>query len=172
MGRADGADTAPRRWLEVPNSALGPKKMGLWARTLDGTTGQWVQADRGARPSQTPFLAGESLGAYLAATPVDDARFVPVFAHSLEHTGGYTPDQAATVARTLLPDMIYYEYQRAAKFPDNGRTLSDDATNSFISILSNGKITGDGVGPHTDLLAVFPYVGPPHRVRVAEKSAT
>src|SRR5271154_6186111 len=48
--------------LEVPNSLLGPKEVGLWARTLiptDGAGGGWIQADRGARPSQTPFLAGE-----------------------------------------------------------------------------------------------------------------
>ena len=45
--------------LEVPNSALGGKKMGIWARTVDGSSGKWVQADRGARPNQTPFLAGE-----------------------------------------------------------------------------------------------------------------
>ena len=51
--------------LEVPNSALGSKKMGLWARTLDGSSGKWVQADRGARPNQTPFLAGEQNAAYL-----------------------------------------------------------------------------------------------------------
>jgi hypothetical protein len=34
--------------LEVPNSALGPKEVGLWMRTLDGASGSWVQADRGA----------------------------------------------------------------------------------------------------------------------------
>ena len=40
--------------LEVPNSLLGPKEVGLWARTLipaDGAGGSWVQADRGARPN-------------------------------------------------------------------------------------------------------------------------
>ena len=73
--------------LEVPNSALGGKKMGIWARTVDGSSGKWVQADRGARPNQTPFLAGEQNAAYLGAEPKDDARFVPVFAHALEHTG-------------------------------------------------------------------------------------
>src|SRR5579871_5709898 len=43
--------------LEVPNSALRSEEVGLWARTLvpaDGDGGGWVQADRGARPSQTP----------------------------------------------------------------------------------------------------------------------
>jgi hypothetical protein len=33
----------------------------------------------------------------------------------------------------------------------------------FISILSNGKITRDNVGPHKDLLAAFPYLGVPHK---------
>src|SRR3954466_15707163 len=36
--------------LEVPNSALGTKKIGLWHRTMDGVSGKWIQADRGARP--------------------------------------------------------------------------------------------------------------------------
>jgi hypothetical protein len=34
--------------LEVPNSALGSGKVGLWHRTVDGAGGNWVQADRGA----------------------------------------------------------------------------------------------------------------------------
>lgn len=33
--------------LEIPNSALGPGRVGLWCRTMDGATGKWVQADRG-----------------------------------------------------------------------------------------------------------------------------
>src|SRR6202023_599777 len=64
--------------LEVPNSALGPKEVGLWARTLDGTGGGWVQADRGALPAQAIFLTGAERGAYLAGDPADDSRFVPV----------------------------------------------------------------------------------------------
>src|SRR6476646_60621 len=92
--------------LEVPNSALGAAKVGLWARTLDGAGGKWVQADRGARPQQTPFLPGEDRNAYLAGQPADDARFIPAFAHSLEHAGGYTPEEARRVAGTLLPDIL------------------------------------------------------------------
>ncbi len=148
--------------LEVPNSALSPRKMGLWARTVDGTSGKWVQADRGARPNQTPFLAGEQNAAYLAAEPADDARFVPVFAHALEHAGGYTPAEATRVAGTLLPDVLHYDPTRPASFPNNGRTLTDDVVDVFLPLLTNGKVTQDKVGPHTDLLAGFPYVGPPH----------
>jgi len=33
--------------LEVPNSPVGPKKVGLWHRTLVSAGGSWVQAERG-----------------------------------------------------------------------------------------------------------------------------
>ena len=154
--------------LEVPNSALGPKKMGLWARSVDGASGKWVQADRGARPKQTPFLAGEANAAYLGAEPKDDAQFVPVFAHALEHTGGYTPAEATRVAGTLLPDVLHYDATRPAAFPNNGRALTDDVVGFFLPILTNGKVTDDKVGPHKDLLAEFPYVGPPHKARTTK----
>src|SRR6202167_3931822 len=157
--------------LEVPNSVLSSKKIGLWARTLDGTSGKWVQADRGARPNQTPFLAGEQNAAYLAGEPSDDARFVPVFAHALEHTGGYTPAEATRVAGTLLPDVLKYDPTRSASYPDNGRALTDDVVDFFLGLLTNGKVTRDNVGPHKDLLAAFPYVGPPHEARSAERAA-
>jgi hypothetical protein len=44
--------------IEVPNSDLGNKRIGVWQRTVDGKGGKWVQADRGARPSQSVFLTG------------------------------------------------------------------------------------------------------------------
>src|SRR6266849_1269334 len=52
--------------LEIPNSALGPKRVGLWARTLDGAGGVWVQADRGALPAQAVFLVGSERDGYHA----------------------------------------------------------------------------------------------------------
>jgi hypothetical protein len=51
---------------------------------------------------------------------------------------------------------------RRASRPDNGRTLTDDTADAFLAILTNGKVTEDKVGPHGDLLAAFPYLGPPH----------
>ena len=154
--------------LEVPNSALGPGKVGLWHRTLDGITGKWVQADRGALPSQSVFLTGDRKGEYLAAEPADDARFVAVFAHSLEHIGGYTPEQATRVAQTLLPDILSYDPTRLAAYPCNGRALTDDVMDIFLSIITNGKLMTDHVGPHRDLLADFPYLGQPHKARSSE----
>src|SRR5206468_12373277 len=93
--------------LDVPSSSLGSGPVGLWMRVLvpaDGASGGWVQVERGARPSQTVFLAGEALDAYLAAEPKEDARFVDVFAHALAHTGGYAPEAAKRAAQALLPD--------------------------------------------------------------------
>jgi hypothetical protein len=152
--------------LEMPSSALGPKRVGLWARTLDGAGGVWVQADRGALPAQAVFLVGSEREAYLAGEPANDARFVAVFAHALEHTGGYAPEEARRVAGTLLPDMLSYDPTRPASFPSNGRTLTDDAADAFLAVLTNGKVTGDKVGAHVDLLAEFPYLGPPHNISV------
>jgi len=150
--------------LEVPNTALGKKEMGLWARTLISVDGSgWVQAERGARASQTPFLSGEQNEAYRAAEPADDARFINVFAHSLEHIGGFEPDEAKKVAGTLLPDLLLYDPTRPASYPHNGRKPSDDAADAFLTVITNGKVTGDGIGPHEDLLVEFPYLGPPHR---------
>jgi Domain of unknown function (DUF4331) len=149
--------------LEVPNSALRTKEVGLWARTLDGASGRWVRADRGARPSQAVFLPGDERNAYLTAAPADDARFIAVFAHSLEHIGGYSLEEARRVAATLLPDIVRFDPTRAASYPKNGRALTDDVLDYFLSIITNGRVTTDGVGSHSDLLTEFPYVGPPHR---------
>ena len=151
--------------LELPNSALGAKQVGLWARTMDGAGGIWVQADRGALPAQAVFLVGSEREAYLAGEPANDARFIVVFAHALEHAGGYSPEEATRVAGTLLPEILNYDPTRpACRFPGNGRTLTDDAADAFLAILTNGKVTGDKVGPHGDLLPEFPYLGPPHNV--------
>jgi Domain of unknown function (DUF4331) len=145
--------------LEVPNSDLGATRVNLWACTLIGTAGDWVQVDRGALPAQAVFLVGTERDAYMAGEPADDDRFVSVFAHSLEHTGRYAPEEAKRAARTLLPDVMPYDPTRPASFPSNGRTLTDDA---FVAVFSNGKVTGDKVGPHSDLIPEFPYLGPPH----------
>ena len=134
-------------------------------RSSRSAGGKWVQVDRGALPAQAVFLVGTERDAYLAGEPVNDARFVPGFAHALEHAGGYAPDDAKRVAAKLLPEMMSYDPTRPASFPANGRTLTDDAGDAFLAILTNGRVTKDGVGPHSDLLAEFPYLGPPRSVR-------
>jgi hypothetical protein len=84
-----------------------------------------------------------------------------VFAHELEHAGGYTPEDAKGVAKKLLPDILSYDPREPVRFPDNGRTLTDDVVDVCLSIYANRNVT-DKVGPHRDLLWEFPYLGPPH----------
>src|SRR5207245_2764889 len=145
---------------ELPNSALGAKEVRLWARTLtpdDG--GGWRQVERGARPAQAVILV-EERDAYLGGEPATDGRFLASFAHALEHTGGYTSAEAKRVAATLLPDILPYDSSRPASFPDNGRALTDDAFDFFMRVLTNGKVNGDNVGLHRDLLLEFTFFVP------------
>jgi hypothetical protein len=73
--------------------------------------------DRGALPGQAVFLVGTERDAYMAGEAADDDRFVPVFAHSLEHTGRSAPEEAKRAARTLLSDVLSYDPTRPASFP-------------------------------------------------------
>src|SRR2546425_1131166 len=151
--------------IELPNSALGNNGVGIWARTVDKAAEGWIQADRGGKPLQAVFLVGEQREAYLSGEPANDDRFVGVFAHELEHSGGYTPEDAKGVARKLLPDILPYDPREPVRYPHNGRTLTDDVVDVFFSIYTNRKVT-DKVGPHDDLLDQFPYLGPPHDQRM------
>ena len=149
--------------LEVPNAVLGAKPVGLWMRALVRSGDEWIQVERGARPQIAVFLAGEARDAYQAAQPSDDARFIDVFAHALQHAGGYAPNDATRAAQQLLPDVMRYDPARPASYPTNGRALTDNVVDFFLPILTNGKIKTENVGPHSDLLDAFPYVGRPHR---------
>ena len=140
--------------LEVPNSALGSEKDWPMA-SHTGRHGREMGPGGSRRATRRNLysLPVSEKEPILLADPADDARFVAVFAHSLEHTGGYSPEEATRVARTLLPDILSYDPKRPASYPANGRTLSDDVMDVFLSILTNGKVTRDNVGPHNDLLA-------------------
>jgi hypothetical protein len=153
--------------LELPNRELGDGEVGLWHRTLvSADDAAWTQVERGARTQLVPFLVpNEEKDAYVGSEPAGDARFVDVLAHSLEHIGGYSPEEAKRVAGTLLPDIIRYDPKRPVAYPDNGRLLTDDVGDFNVAIFTNGKVTQDGVGPHNDLLPDFPYLGPPHENR-------
>src|SRR3954470_1779483 len=133
--------------LELPNSELGDGEVGLWHRTLvPADDANWTQVERGARTQLVPFLVpNEEKDAYVGSEPADDDRFVDVMAHSLEHTGGYSPEEAKRVAGTLLPDIIQYDPERPVAYPDNGRALTDDVGDSMTAIFTNGKVTEDGV---------------------------
>ena len=147
--------------LELPVSDIGGGvRLNLWHRSLVQVDGDWVQADRGARPTQTPFLASVEREAYLDGEPAQDERFVAMFAHVLEQPGGYTPAGAEATARSLLPDVLPYDPKQPAAYPGNGRAPTDDSKDVFLTVF-NGRLTWDKCGPHTDLLHEFPLPGSP-----------
>ena len=154
--------------LELPVSDIGGGvRLNLWHRSLLLVDGAWVQADRGARPTQTPFMTDAEKVAYLDGEPAQDERFVDMFAHVLEHTGGYTQAGAQAAARSLLPDVLPYDPKQRAAYPGNGRTPVEDSKDIFLTVY-NGRLTWDKCGPHTDLLDVFPYLGAPHSPKAFE----
>ena len=71
------------------------------------------------------------------------------------------PGPCCRTSSTMIP-------RGRRSFPNNGRTLTDDVVDFFLPLLTNGKVTQDKVGPHKDLLAEFPYVGPPHKARATK----
>jgi hypothetical protein len=93
--------------------------------------------------------------------PTAGETFLDKFRDELEALGGYSPDQALAIAKILLPDILTFDYSSQAGYL-NGRRLQDDVIDISLNLVTNGKITGDGVGPHTDYLAEFPYLGRPH----------
>jgi len=60
-----------------------------------------------------------------------------VFAHALEHTGGYAPEEARRGGETLLPDMLSYDPTRPPRlFPGTAVRLTDDTADTFLAILT------------------------------------
>ena len=94
------------------------------------------------------------------------------------HASGFTGDELSwpstwidrlgqAAARKLLPDILSYNPREPTRFPQNGRTLSDDVVDFFLSAYTNGRVTGDKVGPHRDLLDEVPVPATPTRLAVA-----
>lgn len=151
--------------LEVPNRALGENPdIGVWVRTLvwDADHDRWVQIDRMGRPAiNTVFNHGNDKNVFNHIDPTQDrALFEKSFIATLE-SFGYSAGQADAIADILLPDILTYNYNSSAGFL-NGRKLTDDVIDIELALVTNGKITTDKVGPHTDYLSAFPYVGNPH----------
>lgn len=151
--------------LELPSSELGDGAVAVWARTLLMADGEFVQVDRTGGSNLMNFLTYGSLDEvrpYREAGPDEDrVRFTGRYASILE-TLGYTADEARATVSGLLPDVLWYDHRNPAGFP-NGRRLSDDLADLAVSLMTHGRITDDGVGPHDDLEGAFPYVGRPHR---------
>lgn len=150
--------------LEVPDETLGVDPViGVWGRVSIHRDGRWVSMDRGGHPAITSwFNADEAKGPYNEGEPADDRdRYLGAWTAVLERTGGYPRERALAALDQVLPDVLRYDRSRPARYP-NGRALADDVIDTRLAYMTDGKVTGDGIGPHDDYLPVFPYLGPPH----------
>jgi hypothetical protein len=151
--------------LEVPNSALGPNpQIGVWGRTLLPVHGELTLVDQAGRPLiNALFNQGEQQDLFNRTPPAQmRATFLPRFVTTLKGAG-YSEDDATRTALFLLPDVLTYDYTGSMGFP-NGRHLTDDCLDYMLNLSTNGKVTGDLTGAHTDFLSSLPYLGPPHNI--------
>lgn len=149
--------------LELPNAALGAgARIGYWCRVLLREAGSYRQIDRMGRPLvNVIFTKGEEKDVFNHAQPEEDrALFLDTFAAALQGFG-HDAASARAAADGLLPDILPYDDNSAAGYP-NGRRLTDDIIDIQLALATNGRVTGDGVSSHTDLLLSFPYLGMPH----------
>lgn len=151
--------------LEVPAGMLGPRpEIGVWATVSVRRDGRLVQVDRGGHPTINPFVnANDVKDQFNARQPADDvANYLEPWSRLLQDKGGYSAEDARTAALRVLPDILRYDREHPAAYP-NGRALSDDAFSARFAWLSNGKIPPQGLKPHDDVTSEFPYLGPPNR---------
>ena len=176
--------------LEVSDAKLG-KQIGVWATTSSEDGHRDRQIDRMGRPaintvvnSSGPIVRADSnaKNVFNAGKPKRDvANFtagtvaaLKAFS-SLDAEGAYSDAAAGALAGVLLPDVITYDTATAAAGPLNGRALADDVIDVELRIVTggdplglfddrdaDGAINTDGIGPHDDYMARFPYLGVPH----------
>jgi hypothetical protein len=150
--------------VEVPSDMFGPGPViGVWATISKRQDGILRQMDRGGNPTINPFINpdGEK-NLFNARQPADDvANYLGPWSKILENAGGYSHEAARAAAMEVLPDILHYDRTKRATYP-NGRVLTDDVYSLRFAWLSNGKIPPSGLKPHDDLLARFPYLGPPN----------
>lgn len=170
--------------IEVPDDAIGATNIGVWGVTTWWNGSAWVAGDQMGRPAiSTVFntslvdaTAGATKNAFNATPPSQQrtalgGRFrtnvivTLMNVNAVLGTGCDDYDEATArfLADILLPDVITYDMTTAANGEAlNGRALDDDVIDAELGITTNGCVTSDGVGAHTDYLSTFPYLGAPH----------
>ncbi len=128
--------------------------------------GSLAQLDHAGRPSTSTIFnrAAADRAVFNEARSADHrarfgARFIAAF-----RSMGYSEVEAGDLALGLLPDVLGYDPSDPGGYP-NGRRLINDVIDLGIAMVTRGRVTTDGVGPHGDLLDEFPYLGAPHATR-------
>jgi hypothetical protein len=150
--------------LEVANADLGAGgPIRIWGRTTAPVDGEVVTVDQAGRPgTNNAFNEPDIDRLEFDATPPSQqlARFRDRFLAFLASLG-YSAAEAADLLPGYLPDVLPYDSSQPPGYP-NGRRLTDDTADLLAGLLTRGRVTSDLVGPHTDLLDEFPYLGAPH----------
>ncbi|MFE1925926.1 DUF4331 family protein [Streptomyces asoensis] len=141
--------------LQVPDDMLGPDPaISVWATVSVRHDGTLVQVDRGGNPFINPDYAKDRCN---AGHPADDvATYLQPWSRLLQENG-YPAAEATEAAASVLPDVLHYDRDRPAAYPDD-RSLTDDVFSARMSFLTHGEVTSDGLSPHDDMLTEFPYL--------------
>ena len=168
--------------LEIPNQVLGGSKVNVWGSTTsrDGS----VQYDRMGRPAINTVFNGfkkvfnsgvdnDKNEFNAIKNPADDAttgngkfrtNVITVLQEFSSLSGTpYTDAEAGGLAAVLLPDTLPYDTaNHATNGVFNGRSPADDVIDTELNVVTKGAVPTDCVGPHTDYLSSFPFLGTPH----------
>jgi hypothetical protein len=176
--------------LQVPNDSIGGTNIGVWGVTSYWAGGTWNAGDQMGRPAintvfnnkyVNPTTSGQTKDRFNATRPSQQrTAFGGVFRNNIIGTleninailgttaapfncTDWDATNAAGIADFLLPDVLTYRVGSTADGTAfNGRGLRDDVIDAELGVTTHGCVTTDGVGPHADLLASFPYLGVPH----------
>lgn len=172
--------------LSIPNGQL-PDTIGVWATTSVRMDGKWRTTDQMGRPAintvfnptgdknafnrTPPHKQATAFGGKFRTNVIEGLQFFS----SLDAEGAYSDAEAGALASVLIPDVLVYSRTGTLPAPLNGRGLADDVIDVELNIATGGDplglfpgrdatgaVPGDGVGPHTDYLDTFPYLGLPH----------
>jgi hypothetical protein len=169
--------------IEVPDDSVGGAMIGVWGATQYWNGSSWRKADQMGRPAintvfNNPLVdssSGTTKNRFNKTDPaLQRTAYGGLFRNNIIATltninaalgtGGtdYDSATAGAIADVLLPDVLTYDVTTPASGPLNGRALADDVIDIELGLTTNGAVTSDGVGPHSDYLSVFPYLGAPH----------
>lgn len=150
--------------LEMPKSRLRSSSVGVWARTR--AFGDRV--DRVGFAGINAWIVPESeRDSYNEAKPRDDlSNFFELILDALTGFGNEAPE-ASAVAGFYLPDILRFDFDQPAVYP-NGRRLEEDVVDQTLPLL------GGGVASPTDCIDgndqpfrdTFPYLAEANGVGV------
>jgi Domain of unknown function (DUF4331) len=150
--------------LQVPNDMLlaAGSDFGVWATVSLRRHGRLVQVDREGHPAINLFMDSFDVGDdHNEGHPADDVEKYFEMWTALLQDHGYSPDESRAAALASLPNILAFDTTRPATYP-NGRLLTDDVFSARLAFLTHGTAMSQRIGPHNDLLAEFPFLGPPN----------